>query len=418
MKKFLLPILGLTVMDFQLLAEANPNTTERAELSPEMKTYYGGYLVDIAGPKLIHDQAAVELPLPKGNGKSIEVHKFVPLPKSTSPLVEGITPDGQHIAVNAITVKCEQFGDYVTLSDMLELTAVDNMIVQTTKLTGNQAGISLDTVTREVLHGGTSVQYGEGDGATARYMLIGGKENGNDYLTVKAVKNAVRVLKNQNAPKLDDGCYLGIIHPDVSFDLTEDKDWKDVRTYCEPKDMYEGEIGKIHGVRFVETTEAKIFSAKNLTPNHRNLTVKSISGKDITVNETISTANVQQLKNRKILVNGNIYTITSATMAGVLTVAENVSGISAGDTIYPGEAGAEGRDVYSTIIVGADAYGTTKIEGGGLQHIVKQRGSGGTGDPLEQRSTVGWKATKAAIRLVEQYMVRIETASTFQSGAN
>ena len=89
-----------------------------------------------------------------------------------------------------------------------------------------------------------------------------------------------------------------------------------------------------------------------------------------------------------------------------------------GDMIFPGEAGCEGRDVYATLIFGANAYGTTEIKGGGLEHIVKQLGSGGTNDPLNQRATVGWKATKAAVRLVEGYMVRIETASSFNSDGN
>ena len=81
-------------------------------------------------------------------------------------------------------------------------------------------------------------------------------------------------------------------------------------------------------------------------------------------------------------------------------------------------AGANGADVYSTLIMGADAYGTTEVTGGGLQHIVKQLGSAGTADPLNQRATVGWKAMKTAERLVEAFMVRIESCSTFDSGAN
>ena len=86
---------------------------------------------------------------------------------------------------------------------------------------------------------------------------------------------------------------------------------------------------------------------------------------------------------------------------------------SAGDIVYPGEAGLEGCDVYATLIIGDNAYGTTELQGGGLEHIVKQLGSAGTADPLNQRATAGWKATKAAVRLVEPYMIRIETASTF-----
>ena len=80
--------------------------------------------------------------------------------------------------------------------------------------------------------------------------------------------------------------------------------------------------------------------------------------------------------------------------------------------LYPAGGGFEGAKVYSTIILGANAYGVTEIEGGGLQHIVKQLGSGGTNDPLNQRATVGWKAIKTAERLVESFMVRVESRAS------
>ena len=88
------------------------------------------------------------------------------------------------------------------------------------------------------------------------------------------------------------------------------------------------------------------------------------------------------------------------------------------EIIYPGEAGAKGRAVYSTLVLGADAYGTTEITGGGLEMIVKQLGSAGTADALNQRATSGWKATKVAELLVDEYVLRVETASTFDEAAN
>ena len=80
--------------------------------------------------------------------------------------------------------------------------------------------------------------------------------------------------------------------------------------------------------------------------------------------------------------------------------------------IYGQGAGALGADVYSTLFIADDAYGTTQVTGGGLQHIVKPLGSGGSSDPLDQRGTVGWKALKAAKILVQQYMVRVESTAT------
>lgn len=205
--------------------------------------------------------------------------------------------------------------------------------MQALDLLGAQAGATLDTVTREILMGGTSVQYAEGQ-VTSRATLTAEHK-----LTVKAVRLAARFLKKQNAPKIDGG-YVAIIHPDIAYDIQDDPDWKEWNKYTTSDKMFQGEIGKIANVRFVETTEAKIFA----------------------------------------------------------------------------KAGASNQDVYATLVLGANAYGTTNIEGGGLETIVKQLGSGGTEDPLNQRGTAGWKATKTAVRLVEQFMVRVETGSSFSDG--
>lgn len=320
--------------NLQLFADMNTNLTTSAGLTDEMKTYYSDYLIDNATPKLVHDQFGQKHPIPKNGGKTIEFRKYSPLPKLTTPLQEGVTPDGQSLNMSTVEATVAQYGGYITLSDMLLMTAIDNNLVQATKLLGAQAGATLDTITREVLNGGTNVIFaGDKD---AREDL-----DASSLLTVGDVKKAVRLLKNQNAEKID-GSWVGIIHPDISYDLTNDPNWKDVKTYSDPSDIYEGEIGKLYGVRFVETTEAKVWAG----------------------------------------------------------------------------AGAGGRAVYSTLILGDNAYGVTEITGGGLQHIVKQLGSAGTADALDQRATAGWKATKVAERLVETYMVRIESASTFDPKEN
>lgn len=404
------------------LSNLMPNTTEDKGLSAEMKTYYSDYLIDNASPKLVHDQFAQKHPIPKNGGKSIEFRKYSPLPKLTTPISEGVTPDGQSLSVSTLTSHTKQYGGYVTLTDTLMLTAIDNNMLQATKLLGTQAGATLDTITREVLNGGTSVQYADSDTINARHLLTGGRAEGNHYLNVDAIRKAVRFLKTQNAEKIGDS-YVAIIHPDTAYDLMNDPAWQNVKTYCDPTDMYDGEIGKIAGVRFVETTEAKIFHADSLSAAARNLSVKTSDNSDILeINEAITEADAEALAGRKILISSRLYTITEATAPdggspATLYLDADVKA-DAGTVIYPGEAGAEGRDVYSTLILAENAYGITEIEGGGLQHIVKQLGSAGTEDALNQRATVGWKATRAAERLVEAFIRRIETASTFESGIN
>lgn len=334
--KHMAATLVLLPMNLRLF-DANTNITTDTGLTDEMKTYYSDYLIDMAEPELVHDQFGQKHPIPKNGGKTIEFRKYDPLPKALTPLTEGVTPNGQKISMGVLTATVKQYGGFIELSDILLLTAIDNNLVQATKLLGSQAGRTLDTITREVLNGGTNVQYAEGQ-VSSRVALVGGNatEANNHYLTVDAVRRAVRFLKVMSAPRIT-GYYAGIIHPDCSYDLMSDPKWVNVKTYSDPEGIYEGEIGRIEGVRFVETAEAKVFTG----------------------------------------------------------------------------GGASGRDVYSTLILGADAYGITEVSGGGLQHIVKQLGSAGTSDPLNQRATAGWKAIKTAERLVEPYMVRIETTSTF-----
>lgn len=409
------------------LFDGNTNVTTDVGLTDEMKTYYSTYLIRLAEPLLIHDQFGQKHPIPKAGGKTIEFRKYDSLPKALTPLTEGVTPDGQKLTMSTITASVKQYGGYVELSDILILTAIDNNLMEATRVIAEQAARTLDTITREVLNGGTNVQYGHGN-KDFRSELTGGETNpeDNDYFDTECITRAVRFLKVMNTRKIN-GDFVGIIHPDIAYDImVNDKQWHDVKTYSDPKDIYEGEIGKIQNVRFVETTEAKVFHADDLVAAtadeeaKRNLTVLTASGDNtITISGTLTDAQAAALAGRKVIIGDEVYEIESATAPSTikLTTAPTTSP-SANTVIYPGEAGKNGRDVYSTLILGADAYGVTEIEGGGLQHIVKQLGSAGTADPLNQRATCGWKATKCAERLVEQYMIRCETCSTFEIGAN
>lgn len=325
------------------------SASEGNDLSAEMKTFYSDYLIEMAEAKLVHSQFGQKKPIPKNNGKQVEFRKYDPLPKITTPLAEGVTPKGQSINVGTVPAEVHQYGGYVALTDILLLTAIDNNLAQATKLLGSQAGRTLDTITREVLNSGNNIQFWN-DTLGGRDEVANETEAEPHHLTVDCIRRAVRNLKTMNAEPIDDS-YVAIIHPDCAYDLMSDPDWKYPHQYKDTENIYNGEIGKVAGVRFVETTEAKIWPK--------------------------------------------------------------------GSKWYDGpedETGTEiARAVYSTLVIGDNAYGVIDINGGGLEHIVKQLGSAGTSDPLNQRATAGWKATHAAVILVEPYMIRIETTSTFDT---
>lgn len=387
-------------------------------LSSDMRTYYKDYLRDNANENLVHDQFGQKHPIPAGNGKTIEFRKYSPLPKATKPLTEGITPNGQELKVSTVSSTVSQYGGWVGIPDMIKLTELDNNMVQATEILGDQAGRTLDTVTREVLNGGTNVMYApivNENGTvtvTARSSLTPDAK-----LSVDLILRAAAKLKN-NLAKTIDGSYVAIIHPYVAYDLMRSSEWMEAHKYAAPEQLFNGEIGKIGNVRFVETNEAKIWRGADLTKAARNLTVKTAvsNGTTLTVEEEIDTTDAAALTGRKVLLNGQQYTVTACTggaaQTATLTLDRNFTA-TAKEIIYPGEGGQKGVSVYSTLVLGANAYGVTELENGGLEHIVKQLGSAGTADPLNQRASAGWKATKTAERLVESYMIRLESCSTF-----
>ncbi len=394
------------------------DTSNEKTLSNDMRTYYKDFLCDNANENLVHDQFGQKHPIPKGNGKTIEFRKYSPLPKATKPLAEGITPDGQELKVTTVTSSVAQYGGWVGIPDMLELTTLDNNMIQATEILGDQAGRTLDTVTREVLNGGTNIMYapivknGTSTAVTARSSLTEDAK-----LSVDIILRAAAKLKN-NLAKTIDGSYVAIIHPYVAYDLMRSAEWMDAHKYAAPENLFNGEIGKIGNVRFVESSEAKIFRGADLTEAKRNLTVKTAvsSGDTITVSEAISDTEKAKLEGRKVIIGGVAYgivSVTSGAEGSAKIKIDTAITCSANDVIYPGEGGQAGVSVYSTLVLGANAYGVTEIENGGLEHIVKQLGSAGAADPLNQRASAGWKATKTAERLVENYMIRIESCSTF-----
>ena len=342
MKKFInwiMGVFGIMIFNLQLLAEPNTNVTTDPGLSVENKTFYDMALIEEASPNLIHDQFGQKRPIPKNGGKKIEFRKYASLPKALTPLTEGVTPDGKKLSVTAIEAEVAQYGDYVCLSDVLDMTAIDNNALEATKAIGKQAGLTLDTITRNVLQSGTNVYYCPEVDADFKRTATPQPDDRSKLtagckLTVTVVKRIAALLKAVNAPKIN-GSYVCILHPYAAYDLTNDPKWEEPHKYCKPEEIFEGEIGRIHGVRFVETSEAAIYTgAENDCP--------------------------------------------------------------------------EGLAVFGCLFLADGAYGITEITGGGLQTIIKQLGSAGTSDPLNQRSTVGWKAMKTAEILLEPYMYRVE----------
>lgn len=101
-----------------------------------------------------------------------------------------------------------------------------------------------------------------------------------------------------------------------------------------------------------------------------------------------------------------------AAMEGEVGTLDEVRFIETTNAKKFASAGAGSIDVYGTLIIGADAYGITRISGEAIKNIIKPLGSAGSADPLNQRQTSGWKATFVAKILNQAWLLRLEHAVT------
>jgi len=321
-----------------------PNTT-RTQIPAEVNNFYDRTLLMRALPQFIHTKWAQTRNIPRKAGTNvIKFRRYGNLTAATTPLTEGVTPAGSQLSVTDVTATVAQYGDYVTVTDVLDYESQDPVLMEAAEILGDQAADTLDQLTRDVLNAGTSVSFG-GSGNTATADVAAG-----DVLTTTLLDAALLTLKNNNTRKVSQqvdattgigttpikAAYIGIVHTSLGAKVKALTGFVSVEKYPSQTDVMEGEIGYYNEIRFVESTNGKVFTG----------------------------------------------------------------------------AGTGGIDVYTVVLMGMHAYGTTAINGEALKNIVKPLGSAGTADPLDQRATSGWKATFVAKILNNNFITRIEVALT------
>ena len=217
---------------------------------------------------------------------------------------------------------------------------------------GASAGTTQDKLVRNVVVAGTNVQYCDKVGTNGAHTAVTSRAglDTTAKLTPDEVNKAVTLLKKLKAPKID-GKYVAIIHPSVAYDLRSSDAWVEAHKYAGITELFTGEIGELHGVRFIETTEAKVFNGEGCP---------------------------------------------------VKTAADESNGTP-----------AEYYSVYATLFLGKDAYGMIDPEGGNMEMIIKDKGQ--VGGPLNQFSTLGYKFSSAAKILYQDRMVRVESCGAYSA---
>ena len=229
------------------------NKTTTSALAPGMQTYYNRELLRTFEPELVHLQFGDEYRMPMNNGLVMNMRKIVPLATDVdgAKLTEGQPGDGKSLAETEVTVQLEQYGEYARTTDKLDMAHLDLNILRKTKLFADSGARTIDAVVREELATCSNVIYA--NGKTARNALTA-----TDKLTTKELRKAVRTLKKAHAQTFG-GYYIAIVGPDTYYDLQDDEAFVAVSRYQDKEAVYTGEIGRLFGVRIVQSTEAKIF---------------------------------------------------------------------------------------------------------------------------------------------------------------
>ena len=238
-------------------------------LDPTLKTFYDTELLENYRVNSIYAQFAKKQPLPANHGKTVEWRKWNTF-KRAEALQEGVIPTGQKFGQSALTGTIGQFGTYTTVSDRLELRAYDNVILGATEEMGASAAETEEDLIRKGLLTGTNVMYcdnielatGAFKSAATKASDMGASDaNGWAILSPDMINKAKTIMKKNKVPMIN-GRYYAVIHPSVAYNLRKHPDWMEAHKYAAAEEIFNGEIGELHGVRFVENVFAPVMGGE------------------------------------------------------------------------------------------------------------------------------------------------------------
>ncbi len=226
--------------------------------------FYDRVMLTRAVSNFVHQNWAQIRDIPQNAGQTIKFRRYTNLTAATTALTEGVTPAGSQLSITDVVATPLQYGDFVTMSDKVSFTTLDPLLTETAELLGDQAGDTLDQLTRDVMIAGTTIQYA----STATNIT---HITASMIMNASEVRECVRTLQTNKAKKITrmvdpnnnynttplNACYIGIIHPKTLYDLKSDSAFVPVQKYPSQRDVMPGEEGAVDDVRFIVSPNAK-----------------------------------------------------------------------------------------------------------------------------------------------------------------
>jgi N4-gp56 family major capsid protein len=247
-------------------------------LAGELKIFYDTELLENARVEMFYAQFAKKQKLPANHGTTVEWRKWNTFEKA-SKLQEGVIPTGQKFGMSTKMGAIDQYGTYAAITDKLELRAYDDVILGATEEMGASAAETQETLIRDALLTNMNVIYcdnvtiatGAVSGTPTSCAEMEASETVMSLLTPEMVAKAVTKMKKDRVPTIN-GKYYAVVHPSVAHDLRNSKAWVEAHKYSATSEIFNGEIGELHGCRFIENTFAPILGGTDYKNKENTVT--------------------------------------------------------------------------------------------------------------------------------------------------
>ena len=240
-------------------------------MSSTLKTFYDTELLENARVEMFYAQFAKKQALPANHGRTVEWRRWNTFEKAGQ-LQEGVIPTGQKLSQISKTGSINQYGTYASVTDILDLHAYDDVILGATEEMGASAAETQETLIRDALLVNTNVLYCDnitlatGVAASTPTSCADMEASATvmSVLTPDMVSKAVTKMKKDRVPTIN-GKFYAVIHPSVAYDLRKSDAWVEAHKYAAPEQLFNGEIGELHGVRFIENVFAPVLGGDDYT---------------------------------------------------------------------------------------------------------------------------------------------------------
>jgi N4-gp56 family major capsid protein len=418
--------------------------TFSGSFSSDAVTYIAEKTLMIAKKDLVFHQLGDKAVLPNGNSKTFQYTRYDRLNLPLSSLSEGVTPSSTSVSISTASATAEQWGAFVDLSDVVELTVKHPVMQKAIDLMGYQAGELIEREIIKVLLAGTNIRYMASDitsRADAQFTSA-------DVLTTSVVRAAVAALRNSGAHEYDGKNFVGVVDPSVEMDLNADTTFQNAGSYSNIKVLLNGEIGMWMGVRWMRSnnipTLTQVTAESYTSPASPAGTFTTANYRVTTAYYSASTGHLVKLSDNADVAFTNLDSLAgttpndsaykfkifvsaaagaaSATMyqgvdatAGTDFIAHNtafsvLAPPSSGDSISGADIPTSANVVHFSWIIGKEAF--TVIDLQKLQTFVTPAQASDS-DPLVQRRKAGWKLMFKALITNQNYLVRLESASAY-----